>query len=175
MTTNEDSSKWWQQAVVYQVYPQSFQDSNHDGIGDLNGIINKLPYLKKLGVDVLWLNPIYKSPQVDNGYDISNYYELNSDYGTLDDFKHLLDEAHQNEIKIILDLVVNHTSDQHEWFKQSKKAMITNLQITIFGKIREKTVNYQIIGEQHLGVRRGLMYQKESSIIYILLHQNNLN
>ncbi|WP_439819516.1 glycoside hydrolase family 13 protein [Weissella paramesenteroides] len=122
MTTNEDSSKWWQQAVVYQVYPQSFQDSNHDGIGDLNGIINKLPYLKKLGVDVLWLNPIYKSPQVDNGYDISNYYELNSDYGTLDDFKHLLDEAHHNDMKIILDLVVNHTSDQHDWFKQSKKS-----------------------------------------------------
>nr|CCC56938.1 oligo-1,6-glucosidase [Weissella thailandensis fsh4-2] len=122
MTMNEDRIKWWQKAVVYQVYPQSFQDSNNDGIGDLNGITYRLPYLKKLGVDVIWLNPIYMSPQVDNGYDISDYYEVNSDYGTLDDFKHLLDEAHHNGMKIILDLVVNHTSNQHNWFQQSKKS-----------------------------------------------------
>lgn len=120
-TMSENNNKWWQKAVVYQVYPQSFKDSNQDGIGDLNGIIDKLPYLKSLGVDVLWLNPIYASPQVDNGYDISDYYQLNPEYGTIDDFKDLLDHAHDYGIKIILDLVVNHTSDQHTWFKASRK------------------------------------------------------
>ncbi|MDO4670424.1 MAG: alpha-glucosidase [Aerococcus sp.] len=113
--------QWWQEAVVYQIYPQSFKDSNGDGIGDLNGIQEKLPYLKKLGVDVLWLNPIFQSPLVDNGYDISDYYQLNSMYGTLDDFKALLTAAHDQGIRIILDLVVNHTSDQHDWFQQSKQ------------------------------------------------------
>ncbi|ADG39700.1 MULTISPECIES: alpha-glucosidase [Leuconostoc] len=121
-TTNKFNQNWWQSAVVYQVYPQSFKDTNRDGIGDLNGIIDKIPYLKTLGVDVLWLNPIYASPQVDNGYDISDYYQLNPEYGTINDFKHLLQIAHDNEIKIILDLVVNHTSDQHEWFQASRKS-----------------------------------------------------
>lgn len=119
---NDKNSLWWQKAVVYQVYPQSFKDSNNDGIGDLNGIIEKLPYLKNLGVDVIWLNPIYVSPQVDNGYDIADYYQINSDYGTLDDFAQLIQQAHSLNLKIILDLVVNHTSDQHEWFKTSKQS-----------------------------------------------------
>jgi oligo-1,6-glucosidase len=118
---NDKNSLWWQKAVVYQVYPQSFKDSNNDGIGDLNGIIEKLPYLKKLGIDVIWLNPIYVSPQVDNGYDIADYYQINPDYGTLSDFEQLIQQAHSLNLKIILDLVVNHTSDQHEWFKASKK------------------------------------------------------
>lgn len=112
---------WWKKSVVYQVYPQSFNDSNHDGIGDFTGIIEKLPYLSKLGVDVIWLNPIFKSPLIDNGYDISDYQKTHPDYGSLDDFKKLLKEAHRLNIKIILDLVINHTSDQHEWFVKSKK------------------------------------------------------
>lgn len=112
---------WWKKSVVYQIYPQSFKDSNGDGIGDLKGIISKLPYLADLGIDVIWLNPIYSSPLVDNGYDIADYYQINSIYGTLDDFKELLEKAHQLGIKIIMDLVVNHTSDQHSWFQNSKQ------------------------------------------------------
>ena len=110
---------WSKKSVVYQIYPQSFQDTNHDGIGDLNGIRQHLDYLKELGVDVLWLNPIYVSPLVDNGYDIADYKKINPQYGTLEDFQALLKEAHQKGIRIILDMVVNHTSDQHDWFVQS--------------------------------------------------------
>ncbi len=113
---------WWKNSVVYQVYPKSFYDSDGDGFGDLNGIRKKLPYLSKLGIDVIWLNPIYESPQVDNGYDISNYREVDSSLGTMEDFEHLLSEAHELGIKIILDLVVNHTSDKHMWFEEAKKS-----------------------------------------------------
>ncbi|MBV7391645.1 alpha-glucosidase [Enterococcus sp. ALS3] len=115
------NSEWWKQSVVYQVYPKSFYDSNQDGSGDIRGIIEKLDYLKKLGIDVIWLNPLYQSPYVDNGYDISDYYQINPDFGTMADFDALLQEAHQRDIKIIMDLVVNHTSDQHEWFKKSQQ------------------------------------------------------
>ncbi|MGO2742251.1 MAG: alpha-glucosidase [Pseudolactococcus laudensis] len=113
------SEKWWKKSVVYQVYPQSFKDTTGSGMGDLNGIIEKLPYLSQLGIDVIWLNPIYQSPLVDNGYDISDYLAINPEYGSLSDFKTLLAKAHELGIKIIMDLVVNHTSDQHDWFKQS--------------------------------------------------------
>ncbi|MCG8708712.1 alpha-glucosidase [Brenneria sp. 4F2] len=116
------ASEWWKKSVVYQVYPQSFKDSNGDGIGDLAGLKEKLPYIKKLGADVIWLNPIYESPLVDNGYDISDYYNINPVFGTLDDFKSLLKSAHDLNLKIIMDLVVNHTSDQHHWFKESVKS-----------------------------------------------------
>ena len=113
---------WWKYSVVYQVYPQSFKDSNGDGIGDLKGVIEKLPYLSLLGIDVIWLNPIYESPGVDNGYDISDYYKVDVKYGKLDDLKTLLEEAHKIGMKVILDLVVNHTSNQHKWFEESKKS-----------------------------------------------------
>ncbi|WP_071130249.1 alpha-glucosidase [Enterococcus timonensis] len=113
-------TKWWQQAVGYQIYPRSFNDSNNDGIGDLPGIMEKIPYLKKLGVDFLWLNPIFVSPNVDNGYDISDYQGIAPEFGTMEDFDKLLDQAHQADLKIIMDLVVNHTSDQHPWFLQAK-------------------------------------------------------
>lgn len=112
---------WWQNAVVYQIYPRSFQDSNDDGIGDLRGIISRLDYIKKLGADIIWLNPIYKSPNVDNGYDISDYQAIHPDFGSLDDFQELLDKAHELGLKIMMDLVVNHSSDEHKWFEESRK------------------------------------------------------
>lgn len=114
---------WWKKSVVYQIYVKSFQDSNHDGIGDLRGIISRLDYLKQLGVDVLWLTPIYKSPNDDNGYDISSYYEIQPEFGTMEDFEMLLEQAHERDIKIILDIVFNHTSDEHPWFQESKKSI----------------------------------------------------
>ena len=114
--------KWWKEAVVYQIYPRSFMDSNGDGIGDLNGIREKLDYLKLLGIDVIWLSPIYKSPNDDNGYDISDYKKIMDEFGTMEDFDRLLSEAHKRNIKIIMDLVVNHTSDEHQWFVESRKS-----------------------------------------------------
>ncbi|GGA67471.1 alpha-glucosidase [Flavobacterium palustre] len=114
--------KWWKEAVVYQIYPRSFKDSNGDGIGDLKGIISKLDYIKSLGIDAVWLNPIYASPNDDNGYDISNYREIMPDFGTMEDFNVLLKEMHKRNIKLIMDLVVNHSSDEHEWFKQSRSS-----------------------------------------------------
>ncbi|RRG01530.1 MAG: alpha-glucosidase [Lactobacillus sp.] len=112
---------WWQNSVVYQVYPRSFQDSNHDGIGDLKGIISRLDYIKKLGADIIWLNPIYRSPNVDNGYDISDYRAIDPTFGSLTDFKELLTKAHELGLKIMMDLVVNHSSDENEWFNQSRQ------------------------------------------------------
>ena len=116
------STSWWKTAVVYQIYPKSFYDSTGNGTGDIQGIIGKLDYLKELGVDVLWLTPIYKSPQRDNGYDISDYYNIQEEYGTMDDFDQLLEQAHKRGIKIIMDIVINHTSTEHEWFKQAKSS-----------------------------------------------------
>ncbi len=114
--------KWWKESVVYQIYPRSFYDSNGDGIGDLNGIIQKLDYLKDLGVDVIWLSPIYSSPNADNGYDISNYHEIMAEFGTLEDFDALLAGLHRRGIKLVMDLVVNHTSDEHPWFVSARKS-----------------------------------------------------
>ena len=117
-----NEQKWWQKAVVYQIYPRSFYDSNGDGIGDINGIRAKLPYLAKLGIGVIWLSPVYCSPNDDNGYDISDYYDISPDFGTLDDMKALIEEADNFSIKIIMDLVVNHTSDEHAWFIEAKSS-----------------------------------------------------
>ncbi|QNF27296.1 glycoside hydrolase family 13 protein [Metabacillus sp. KUDC1714] len=114
--------KWWKEAVVYQIYPRSFMDSNGDGIGDLQGIISKLNYLKDLGIDVIWICPIYKSPNEDNGYDISDYQDIMAEFGTMEDFDLLLDEAHKRGMKIIMDLVINHTSDEHPWFVESRSS-----------------------------------------------------
>ena len=116
-----ESNNWWKSKVVYQIYPKSFKDSNGDGVGDIVGIIEKLDYLKNLGVDVIWLTPIYKSPQNDNGYDISDYYNIEPMFGTLEDFKKLLDETHKRGMKLIMDMVVNHTSTEHLWFKEALK------------------------------------------------------
>jgi alpha-glucosidase len=113
---------WWKEVVAYQIYPRSFMDYNNDGIGDLKGIISKLDYLKNLGIDVIWICPMYKSPNDDNGYDISDYQDIMNDFGTMDDFNELLMETHKRKMKLIIDLVINHTSDEHKWFIESKSS-----------------------------------------------------
>ena len=118
----EEKKAWWKEAVIYQIYPRSFADSNSDGIGDLNGITAHLDYLETLGIDVIWLSPVYKSPNDDNGYDISDYRDIMDDFGTMEDFDRLLAEAHRHHIKIVMDLVVNHTSDEHAWFIESRSS-----------------------------------------------------
>ncbi len=115
-----NSLKWWQSAVFYQIYPRSFADGNGDGIGDFQGIIAKLDYLQELGIDALWLSPHFPSPQWDCGYDVSDYLDVEPEYGTLEEFKVFLAEAHKRGIRVILDLVLNHTSDQHRWFVESR-------------------------------------------------------
>ena len=117
-----EGRQWWKEAVVYQVYPRSFNDANGDGIGDLKGITEKLPYLAKLGINVIWLSPVFGSPNVDNGYDISDYFAIMSDFGTMEDFDEMLETAHKHGIKILMDLVANHTSDEHPWFKESRSS-----------------------------------------------------
>ncbi|WP_019156482.1 glycoside hydrolase family 13 protein [Robertmurraya massiliosenegalensis] len=114
--------KWWKEAVAYQIYPRSFQDSNDDGIGDLNGLISRLDYIQDLGIDVIWICPMYRSPNDDNGYDISDYQEIMEDFGTMEDFDQLLEEVHRRGMKLIIDLVINHTSDEHQWFIESRSS-----------------------------------------------------
>ena len=113
---------WWKGAVVYQIYPRSFQDSDGDGIGDLRGVRSRLDYLEELGVDVLWLSPVYRSPQADNGYDISDYRSIDPLFGTMEDFDALLADAHARGMKLVMDLVVNHSSDEHPWFAASRSS-----------------------------------------------------
>ena len=121
-TSGATSDPWWKNAVIYQIYPRSFKDSNGDGIGDLQGIISRLDYLKSLGIDAVWLNPIYASPNDDNGYDISDYRQIMPEFGTMADFDQLLAGLHRRGIRLIMDLVVNHSSDEHEWFRQSRSS-----------------------------------------------------
>lgn len=116
------NKKWWKESVIYQIYPRSFNDSNNDGIGDIKGITQKLDYLKELGINVIWLSPVYKSPNDDNGYDISDYRNIMDEFGNMEDFHEMLEEAHKREIKIMMDLVINHSSDEHHWFIESKKS-----------------------------------------------------
>jgi len=120
--TNTSEKKWWKEAVVYQIYPRSFKDSNGDGVGDLKGLTSKLDYVKNLGIDIIWLNPIYSSPNADNGYDISNYDDIMKEFGTMADFDAMLSEMHKRGLKLVMDLVVNHCSDEHEWFKQARSS-----------------------------------------------------
>lgn len=115
-------NSWKKEGIVYEIYVQSFNDSNNDGIGDIRGIIQKLDYLKDLGVNILWLTPIFESPLVDNGYDIADYRKINPQYGTMDDVDEMIEKAHEKGLKIVMDLVVNHTSDKHEWFEKSKQS-----------------------------------------------------
>jgi len=120
--TQVNEEKWWKKAVIYQIYPRSFQDSNGDGIGDLNGIIDRLDYLENLGIDAIWLSPVCKSPQDDNGYDISDYQDIDPMFGSIEDMEHLIQEAKKHHIRIIMDLVLNHSSDEHRWFREAKKS-----------------------------------------------------
>ncbi|MFZ2780354.1 MAG: alpha-amylase family glycosyl hydrolase, partial [Leptotrichiaceae bacterium] len=107
--------KWWKESIVYQIYPRSYKDTNNDGIGDLLGIIENLDYIKDLGINVIWLGPIYNSPNDDNGYDISDYRNIMPEFGTMEQFDKLLDEMHKRDLKLVMDLVVNHSSDEHKW------------------------------------------------------------
>ena len=122
MSNNVTEKKWWQSAVVYQIYPKSFQDSNGDGVGDLRGIMERLEYLGKLGIDAIWLSPVCKSPQADNGYDISDYQDIDPMFGSVEDMEALIKEAKKHNIRIIMDLVLNHTSNKHRWFEEAKKS-----------------------------------------------------
>src|ERR1700709_512269 len=115
-----ESARWWQSGLIYQIYPRSFQDSNHDGVGDLRGIIHRLPYLTELGIDAIWLSPIFTSPMADFGYDIANYTDVDPLFGDIADLDTLITEAHRRHLKLILDFVPNHTSNQHPWFDESK-------------------------------------------------------
>lgn len=156
--------KWWQNAVVYQIYPQSFQDSNHDGIGDLHGIIKRLPYLQKLGVDVLWLNPIYDSPLKDNGYDIADYEKILPTYGTMADFDELLAEIHNHEwIWLLITHLINTAGS-----RKANSPGITNTPITTSGAIR-LTVMSRTTGEQHLVARLGRTFLNVGNITYTCL------
>lgn len=116
-------NKWWKSAVIYQIYPRSFQDTNGDGIGDIPGILSRLDYLEKLGINAIWLSPVYESPNEDNGYDISDYRKIGAEYGTMADMDLLIKEARQRGIRVIMDLVINHTSDRHPWFQSAKKSV----------------------------------------------------
>ncbi|MFG6117892.1 glycoside hydrolase family 13 protein [Thalassobacillus sp. B23F22_16] len=140
------SRKWWKESVVYQIYPRSFNDSNDDGVGDIPGIIEKLDYLKELGVDVIWLSPVYDSPNDDNGYDIRDYKKVLGEFGTMEDLEALLDEVHNRDMKLIMDLVVNHTSDEHQWFqeaKQSKDSPYRDYYIWRSGKEGKEPTNWE--------------------------------
>ena len=120
--SKNNNEKWWKKAVVYQIYPKSFQDSNGDGLGDLQGIIKRLDYLETLGINAIWLSPVFKSPQADNGYDISDYRDIDPTFGSLDDMEELINEAKKHNIRIMMDLVLNHSSNEHRWFKEAKKS-----------------------------------------------------
>jgi len=117
---------WWKHGVIYHIYPRSFQDSNSDGIGDIRGIIRRLSYLKELGIDGIWISPLYKSPMVDFGYDVSGYREIDPTFGTMEDFMELLEKAHNSGIRVILDMILNHTSDQHPWFIESSSSLFNS-------------------------------------------------
>ena len=148
------SNEWWKKEIAYQIYPKSFKDSNGDGIGDLRGIIEKLDYLKDLGVTLLWLCPIYKSPMDDNGYDISDYYDINPEFGTMADLEELIEKAKAKGIKIIMDLVINHSSDEHAWFQEALKIQIVLIMI-IISLNPLKMVKNQITGDLFLEVQYG--------------------
>ena len=165
--------EWWKKSVVYQIYVKSFQDSNNDGVGDLQGIISRLDYLKILGVDVLWLTPIFKSPNDDNGYDISDYRSIQSEFGTMSDFEELLDKAHQKDIKIILDLVLIIQVMNIFGFKKVKNLKIILIEIIIFGK-KEMREMFQIIGQAAFKAQLGNLMKRQMSIICIYFLKNNL-
>ena len=148
---------WWKEAVVYQVYPRSFMDANGDGIGDLQGVTSRLDYLQELGIDVIWLSPVYQSPNVDNGYDISDYQAIQPEFGTMADFDELLKQAHRRGIRIVMDLVVNHSS--------VGRARITLIATTTSGANRKRTEARRTIGGRASADRRGSLTRKQACTI----------
>ena len=170
------NKKWWKELIAYQIYPKSFMDSNGDGIGDIQGIISKLDYLKDLGIDLIWLCPMYKSPNHDNGYDISDYKDILDEFGTMDDFNELLNEVHNRGMKLIIDLVINHTSHEHPWFIESRFLGIILKEIGIFGE-KVKGMRSLITGKVYLKVQPGNSVRIVKSItsIYLLEEQPDLN
>ena len=163
--------KWWQKEIVYQIYPKSFNDSNGDGIGDIKGITEKLDYLNNLGVTMLWICPIYKSPMDDNGYDISDYFDLAPEFGTMEDLDELIEKANKKGIKIILDLVINHTSDEHKWFEEAISIQRASTMTIISLKMDKK---FQITGDQYLVVVFGRKLKEEMNTTFMPLVRNNL-
>ena len=131
------NKEWWKKEIAYQIYPRSFKDSNNDGIGDIRGIIEKLDYFEDLGVTLLWLCPIYKSPMDDNGYDISDYYNIDPSFGTMDDMETLLKETKKRNMYVIMDLVVNHCSDKHEWFRKALEDYMEANHISLEGQVQK--------------------------------------
>ena len=164
--------KWWHDKVAYQIYPKSFLDTNGDGIGDLRGIISKLDYLKKLGIDIIWLSPIYKSPFVDQGYDIADYYAIAEEFGTMEEFDELLAEAKKRDMHIIMDLVINHCSDKHEWF-QKALADPDGAFADYFYSAREKTAIHRAITVPILEEAVGKRYRERTNIIFTCLQRNS--
>jgi oligo-1,6-glucosidase len=167
------NKKWWHNKVAYQIYPKSFKDTNGDGIGDIPGIISKLDYLKDLGVDILWISPMYQSPMVDNGYDISDYYAIDPMFGSMDEMKQLIKEAKKRNMYILMDLVVNHCSSEHEWFQKAMadpEGNMDHIFISKTGKMGSHRPTGDLILEAVSGRRSQGM---TINFICILLQKNN--
>lgn len=159
--------KDWKKSVVYQIYPKSFNDTTGNGEGDINGIIEKLDYIQYLGVDYIWSTPVYESPMNDNGYDISNYLKINERFGTLEDFETLISEAHKRDLKVMLDIVINHTSTEHQWFKEAISSKDNPYRDYYYFKPSQDGL--QLIGNLSLVEMLGNMMRRRMNIIYIYL------
>ena len=164
---------WYKDLVIYQIYPRSFKDGNNDGIGDLKGMIEKLDYLKELGINAVWMSPVYASPNVDNGYDISDYFAIMEEFGTMEDWDAFRDGAHERDIAIIMDLVLNHSSDKHKWFRESKNPAIILTVITISGVILHRTEAHPTAGCPYLAEVPGNMFRNVDNTISISLPKNS--
>jgi len=173
-SSERERSDWWRRGIIYQIYPRSFQDSNDDGVGDIRGIIQRLPYLVELGVDAIWLSPIFTSPMVDFGYDIADYVDVDPLFGSLADLDSLIDAAHRQQIKIILDLVPNHTSDKHPWFVESKSSRDHPKRDWYFGAIRPPREVLRITGFRNLEAARGNSIRIPSNTIIIRFSRPSL-
>ena len=164
--------QWWHDKVAYQIYPKSFMDANGDGIGDIQGILSKLDYLKDLGIDILWLSPIYQSPFVDQGYDISDYYKIGEEFGTMEEFDRLLEETKKRDMYLVMDLVVNHCSDRHEWFQKALKDPYGPYGITSISE-REKMVKHPAITGPILEEAPGNRFRERIFIIFIFSRRSS--
>ena len=160
---------WYKDAIIYQIYPRSFCDSNNDGMGDIKGIISKIDYLKNLGINCIWLSPIYDSPQEDNGYDISDYYSIYKPFGTMDDLRELINKLHENGIRLIMDLVVNHTSSEHKWFKEALKDPNSKYRNYYYFK-KGKSKNYNRPPNNWTGFFGGTTWERVGNSPYYYLH-----